>query len=147
LVAETGTTAVKLRSAVTAARKGSSFSFSAILSTLFTTRITGRSSGSSLSTALSLASKRPASTTNSTTSTSARVWVTPRFMARLRALVCSVWKPGVSTKTNWASSLVRMPVMRWRVVWALRETMEIFSPTRRLSRVDLPTLGRPTMAT
>src|SRR6185369_16835805 len=46
----------------------------------------------------------------------------------------------------WASLLVRMPVMRWRVVCALRETMLIFSPTSRLSSVDLPTLGRPTMA-
>jgi hypothetical protein len=42
---------------------------------------------------------------------------------------------------------VSTPVTRWRVVWALRETMLIFWPIRRLSRVDLPTLGRPTMAT
>ena len=53
----------------------------------------------------------------------------------------------MSTKTNWASSSVRMPVMRWRVVCAFLETMLIFSPIRALSRVDLPTLGRPTMAT
>jgi hypothetical protein len=37
--------------------------------------------------------------------------------------------------------------MRWRVVCALREVMLIFWPTRALSSVDLPTLGRPTMAT
>src|SRR5574340_634234 len=39
-----------------------------------------------------------------------------------------------------------MPVMRWRVVCALREVMLSFWPIRWLSRVDLPTLGRPTMA-
>ena len=41
---------------------------------------------------------------------------------------------------------VRTPVMRCRVVCALREVMLIFCPTRALSSVDLPTLGRPTMA-
>jgi hypothetical protein len=40
-----------------------------------------------------------------------------------------------------------MPVMRWRVVCALREVMLIFCPTNALSKVDLPTLGLPTMAT
>ena len=39
-----------------------------------------------------------------------------------------------------------MPVMRWRVVCALREVMLIFCPTRALSKVDLPTLGLPTIA-
>ena len=38
-----------------------------------------------------------------------------------------------------------MPQMRLRVVWGLLVTMAIFSPTSALSRVDLPTLGRPTM--
>ncbi len=33
--------------------------------------------------------------------------------------------------------------MRLRVVWGLLVTMAIFSPTRALVRVDLPTLGRP----
>ena len=54
--------------------------------------------------------------------------------------------PGVSKKTNCESSLVRMPVMRFRVVWGLLETMATFSPSMALSRVDFPTLGRPTMA-
>jgi hypothetical protein len=40
-----------------------------------------------------------------------------------------------------------MPVMRWRVVCALLLVMLIFCPTRALSSVLLPTLGRPTMAT
>src|SRR6218665_467179 len=39
-----------------------------------------------------------------------------------------------------------MPVMRWRVVCALREVMLIFWPTSALSKVDLPTFGLPTMA-
>ncbi len=30
-----------------------------------------------------------------------------------------------------------------RVVWGRIEVIETFSPTRRLTRVDLPTLGRP----
>ena len=34
-----------------------------------------------------------------------------------------------------------------RVVWTTGETMETFSPTRRLTRVDLPPLVRPTMPT
>ena len=37
--------------------------------------------------------------------------------------------------------------MRWRVVCGLRDVIETFAPTSRLSSVDLPTLGRPTIAT
>src|SRR6202012_6131268 len=37
--------------------------------------------------------------------------------------------------------------MRWRVVCALFDVMLIFWPTSALSSVDLPTLGRPTIAT
>jgi hypothetical protein len=37
--------------------------------------------------------------------------------------------------------------MRWRVVCALLDVMLIFWPTSAFSSVDLPTLGRPTMAT
>ncbi len=37
--------------------------------------------------------------------------------------------------------------MRLRVVCGLGVTMASFSPTIRLSSVDLPTLGRPRMAT
>src|SRR3990167_5150807 len=40
-----------------------------------------------------------------------------------------------------------MPRIRLRVVWGLGETMEIFWPSRLLSRVDLPTLGGPMRAT
>src|SRR5438132_1239322 len=40
-----------------------------------------------------------------------------------------------------------MPMMRWRVVCGFRDVMLIFCPTRWLSSVDLPTFGRPTIAT
>jgi len=39
-----------------------------------------------------------------------------------------------------------MPVMRCRVVCALRDVMLIFAPINAFIKVDLPTLGRPTMA-
>lgn len=55
--------------------------------------------------------------------------------------------PGVSSNTNWAVARVRMPRRRWRVVWATGEVMATLCPTNRLSRVDLPTLGRPIRAT
>ena len=88
----------------------------------------------------------PASTTNRIRSTSPTAPCTVLLSDRFSALSCRVWKPGVSTKTNWVAPSVRMPVMRCRVVWALREVMLIFWPTSALSRVDLPTLGLPTMA-
>jgi hypothetical protein len=80
------------------------------------------------------------------TSTSAKLDVTLRFISRFSAFLCVIWKPGVSTKMNWASSVVRMPWMRWRVVCAFFEVMLILAPTRRLVSVDLPTLGRPMTA-
>src|ERR1700761_6196088 len=40
-----------------------------------------------------------------------------------------------------------MPVMRWRVVCALRDVILTFWPTSAFISVDLPTLGRPTIAT
>ena len=41
----------------------------------------------------------------------------------------------------------RIPVTRWRVVCAFFDVMLTRSPTRRLSSVDLPTFGRPAIAT
>jgi hypothetical protein len=38
-----------------------------------------------------------------------------------------------------------MPAIRLRVVCGLLETMAIFSPKIALSKVDFPTLGRPTI--
>ena len=37
--------------------------------------------------------------------------------------------------------------MRWRVVCGLREVMLMRAPTSAFSSVDLPTDGRPTIAT
>src|SRR5499433_772960 len=56
------------------------------------------------------------------------------------------WMPGVSMKIIWESGVVRMPVMRLRVVCGLGVTMATFSPKSWFSKVDFPTLGRPTMA-
>jgi hypothetical protein len=58
-----------------------------------------------------------------------------------------VWNPGVSTNTICASSVVTMPVMRWRVVCAFFDVMLTRWPTTWFSSVDLPTLGRPAIAT
>src|SRR6185312_8850503 len=55
--------------------------------------------------------------------------------------------PGVSTKTICPRSLLNTPVIRLRVVCGLGVTMASFSPTMRLSKVDLPTFGRPRIAT
>ena len=40
-----------------------------------------------------------------------------------------------------------MPMMRWRVVCALKVAIEMRSPIKRFMSVDLPTLGLPTMFT
>src|SRR5579864_4413350 len=40
-----------------------------------------------------------------------------------------------------------MPVIRWRVVWGLRDVMLTRAPISAFSNVDLPTDGRPTIAT
>ena len=68
-------------------------------------------------------------------------------MRRVSCVFTFVWKPGVSTNTNWAVSVVSTPSTRLRVVWGFFEVIETFSPTSALMRVDLPTLGRPTTAT
>ena len=46
-----------------------------------------------------------------------------------------------------ASGTFRIPRMRLRVVCGLGLMMAIFSPTRALSRVDLPAFGRPRIQT
>ena len=56
-------------------------------------------------------------------------------------------RPGVSTKTIWASGSVRMPRTAWRVVCGLSDTIATLLETSRFSRLDLPTLGRPTRQT
>src|SRR5688572_25150320 len=63
------------------------------------------------------------------------------------ARACLPWMPGVSTSSSWPVANVAMPSRRWRVVCAFGDTMLTLAPTRRLIRVDLPVLGRPTTAT
>src|SRR5262245_43640379 len=68
-------------------------------------------------------------------------------MRRCRArLVRRAW-PGVSMNTAWSLPRLSTPSTRCRVVCGLSVTMLSFSPTSAFSRVDLPTLGRPTIAT
>ncbi len=56
------------------------------------------------------------------------------------------WTPGRSTRTSCQSSPVAIPRTSRLVVWGLSETMATFSPTSRLTSVDLPELGRPASA-
>src|SRR5580700_6247832 len=55
--------------------------------------------------------------------------------------------PGVSRNTICASGRVTTPCMAARVVCGFSETMESLLPTSRLSSVDLPAFGRPTIDT
>ena len=58
-----------------------------------------------------------------------------------------LWMPGVSKSTICAPGRFTTARMRLRVVWGLSETIATFWPTSRLTRVDLPTFGRPTTVT
>src|SRR5688572_4598915 len=91
--------------------------------------------------------QRPACTTNSTASTPASAPVAVLFIMRLTARGVSRCRPGVSTNTNCAAGSLRMPSTRQRVVCGLGVTMLTFLPTKALSSDDLPTFGRPTIAT
>src|SRR5262245_29610660 len=146
--ADTGTISWKAKAARHAAIRGSSFDLGATRSVLFTTAKTGQRPGRrpsrplvSTRSGFSVASNTKQTISTSSTARSAVFAISsPR---RLRP----AWSPGVSMKTIWAEGRCLMPVMRVRVVWGRRDTMAIFSPTSRLSSVDLPTLGRPTRAT
>ena len=61
--------------------------------------------------------------------------------------VRGLWNPGVSVKTIWCSSVVRIARMSRRVVCGLSETIATFWPTSAFTSVDLPTFGRPRTAT
>src|ERR1043165_8146020 len=88
----------------------------------------------------------PASEIMATTSASARLARTTSII-RTFSLCSGLWMPGVSRNAIWPRSSLRMPTMRLRVVCGLAETMETLRPRMRFSSVDLPALGRPTMAT
>ncbi len=61
--------------------------------------------------------------------------------------VPGIQESGVSRKIIWARSVVRIPVTRCQVVWALGVTMLRRSPRSAFIRVDFPALGRPTRVT
>ena len=119
----------------------------AITSSLLANKTTGIFFGNSSSTCASAWLQYPDSTTKQITSTSAMVVLTVRFITLFMALLYLVWNPGVSTKINCAVSVVWIPKIRWRVVCAFLDVILTFMPTMALSKVDLPTLGRPTKAT
>src|SRR5690242_15795139 len=81
-----------------------------------------------------------------TTSTSASV-VSAREFARSPSSVRGLCTPGVSRNTICVSSVVRTPRTCVRVVCGLSETIDTFCPRIWLRSVDLPTFGRPTIAT
>src|SRR3954447_25950605 len=84
-----------------------------------------------------------ASTTNATTSTPPSASVAVSFK-RSPSRVRGLWIPGVSTNTICTSGRVRTPRIWVRVVCGLSDTIDTLVPSMRLSRVDFPTLGRPT---
>ena len=69
------------------------------------------------------------------------------WLSRSPSVVRGLWMPGVSQNTACTSGRVRTPRTSVRVVWGLLETIETLVPSMRLSSVDLPTLGRPTIVT
>ena len=62
------------------------------------------------------------------------------------SLSCGLCIPGVSRKTYCVSPLEVIPVIFVRVVCGLFDTMAIFSPSKVLSRVDLPVFALPIIA-
>ena len=64
-----------------------------------------------------------------------------RFISRFMVVRCRVWKPGVSTNTSCACGSVNMAVIRWRVVWGLRDVMLIFSPDDVVHQRRFPDVG------
>ena len=90
---------------------------------------------------------RRASTTSTWRSVSSTLRQAVRTMARSsRRPGDGVKMPGVSTNTSCVGPRTVMPRIRRRVVCTLGETMDTLVPTRRFSRVDLPTFGAPRMA-
>ena len=147
LRAETGTTSAKSarpaaawRAAATLAREAASI--------LLTTHSLGVSTLASSAARKRSPAPTPAAASTSwrTRSTSDRVPRTRSF-SRWPSRVRGLWRPGVSTSTIWPSGRCSTPRTAERVVCGLSETIASFWPSRALSRVDLPTLGRPTSAT
>src|ERR1700674_4607263 len=85
-----------------------------------------------------------ASMTRAMTSTSASA-ARARSLVRSPRVVRGRCRPGVSRRTSWLVGVSRTPRTVVRVVWGRSETMVTLVPTSRLTRVDLPALGRPTI--
>ena len=146
-LAEIGTNSAKAWRCCISCSQGAKSERRSTWSSLLATSKVGTSLLSKASTLASAWLNIPASTTNRIKSTSLTAPTTVLFSERLSALLWRVWKPGVSTNTNCVAPRVCMPVMRWRVVCALRDVILTFCPTSAFISVDLPTLGLPTMAT
>ena len=165
-VAQVGTTAENLPALPHHSMSGRICPLSLTLSTLLRQSTAGLPSAASRSriqdsASGSLADGDSAAATTKTASTSSMAPIASRTMKRLSG-ECAWCTPGVSAKTicprasrpaprasSTASdaSPFHTPTIRLRVVCGLGVTMANFSPTMALSRVDLPTLGRPRMAT
>src|SRR5262245_26951893 len=145
--ADTGTNASNSCRSLAVARR-SPISSGDARSTLFTTSTAGVDTLATLP-----ATKRSpgpmaadASTSTHTTSTSDSV-ESARSFARSPSNVRGLWIPGVSSRTICDASVVRTPRTWVRVVCGRSETIDTLRPTSWLTSVDLPTLGRPTIAT
>src|SRR5579875_1735034 len=114
-------------------------------SSLFSTKKSRRASLWATKRSPPPAPARPSTTSSTKSASSARLRAV-RFRCWPRA-VFGLCKPGVSTKTAWASPRVKTALTAERVVCGLPETIETFVPAIALSKVDLPTLARPAMAT
>ena len=171
-VAEVGTTAENLPALPHHSMSGRIWPLSLTRSALLRQRTAGfpvaasrsriqDSASGSLAVGASAAAFSCASVTTSAASTSSIEPMASRTMKRLSGE--RAWcTPGVSTKTICprarrppprgsspasATSPFQTPTMRLRVVCGFGVTMASFSPTMALSSVDLPTFGRPRMAT
>ena len=90
---------------------------------------------------------RAASITRTAVSTPLTACFATSTMARLMRYLGRC-RPGVSMNTICPrAGILHAPTMRLRVVWGFLDVMEILTPRTVLSRVDLPALGAPRMAT
>ena len=65
----------------------------------------------------------------------------------LPSVPTALWRPGVSRRTSCPRGSATMPRTVFLVVCSTGETIETFSPTRRLTSVDFPAFVRPTTPT
>ena len=146
--ADTGTISLNTWVSCSFCSSANSWASSLIVSLLLITAITGTPKFCTLANTSSSSSTHfRLSITNNTASTSAKAEVAALFIRSLIARTSRLWIPGVSTKIACNCSLVKIPIMRWRVVWGFREVIDNFWPNTWFINVDLPTFGRPTMAT